>query len=84
MDPMARTYGTLGPSENFLNWTSGRPVMEILEEERRITHRTSPANDNGCAGWAVMRDHSPDDLNAWLDGTGPSPDQGGPFGLRPV
>ena len=69
MDPMARTYGSLGPSENFYNWISGRPLEEILEEERRITHRTSPANDNGCAGWAVMRDHSPGDLDECADGS---------------
>ena len=67
-----------------LNWDSGRSIMEILEEERRIIHRTGPANDNGCAGWGVMRDHSAGDLGGWLDGSDTSAPDHGPIGLRLV
>ncbi len=84
MDPMARTYGKLGPSENLLNWASGRPIMEILEEEQRITHRTGPANDNGAAGYAISRDHSPENLDDWADGVDLPVRDCGPLGPRLV
>lgn len=69
MDPMARTYGRLDHQETYDLWTSGLPVIEILEAEARLSHCRRPANDNGGhvdpGTWGVMRDHWSGDLNDW-------------------
>ena len=69
MDRMARTYGRLDHQETYDLWTSGLPVVEILEAEARLSHGRRPSNDNGgCVDlevWGVMRDHWSGDLGEW-------------------
>lgn len=69
MDPMARTYGRLDHQEIFDLWTTGLPIMDILEAEARLSHGRRSANDNGGlidpGAWGMMRDHWSGNLSEW-------------------
>lgn len=68
MDPMERTYGRLDGSEVIDLWTSGLPILEILDAEARLFDMWRPVNDNGDDDheiWGVLRDHWSGDLREW-------------------